>query len=62
MITDRQLEPRCASCGTIIVRFGTSCATCDTEAHFEGASRTAPDVATQSMRGSHTLRRTSHPG
>lgn len=59
MTTDQTLEPRCTSCGAVVVRAGTSCSTCDAESHFEGALRTAPDVTSQSMRGSHTLARST---
>lgn len=55
MITDRMTQPRCTSCGSVVLRAGTSCATCDAESHFEGAVRTAPTVESQTMRGSHTL-------
>lgn len=55
MITDRTTQPRCTSCGSVVLRAGTSCSTCDAETHFEGATRTAPAVETQIMRGSHTL-------
>lgn len=55
MITDQSFEPRCTTCGSVVLRAGTSCASCDTDTHFEGALRSAPNVTTQSMRGSHQL-------
>jgi hypothetical protein len=46
MTYDRLEEPRCSTCECVLLAPGAICHVCDVEAHFEGATRTAPPILT----------------